>query len=34
MVKLTIDNQTVEVNEGTTVLQAARQLNIKIPTLC
>ncbi|MEG2000903.1 MAG: 2Fe-2S iron-sulfur cluster-binding protein, partial [Evtepia sp.] len=34
MVKLTIDNQMVEVTEGTTVLEAAAKINIKIPTLC
>ncbi|AVX21206.1 NAD(P)-dependent iron-only hydrogenase catalytic subunit [Carboxydocella sporoproducens DSM 16521] len=34
MVQLTIDGQTVEVPAGTTVLEAARQLGIKIPTLC
>jgi bidirectional [NiFe] hydrogenase diaphorase subunit len=34
MVKLTIDEQEIEVPDGTTVLEAARQLNIKIPTLC
>jgi iron-only hydrogenase group A len=33
-VKLTIDGVAVEVAEGTTILQAARSLNIKIPTLC
>ncbi len=34
MVKLTIDGQTIEVDEGTTILQAANQLGIEIPTLC
>jgi heterodisulfide reductase subunit A-like polyferredoxin len=34
MVKLTIDGQAVEVEEGTTVLKAARELEIDIPTLC
>ena len=34
MIKLTIDGQTVEVPEGTTVLKAARQMGIEIPTLC
>ncbi|MCX6272326.1 MAG: 2Fe-2S iron-sulfur cluster-binding protein, partial [Bacteroidetes bacterium] len=33
-VKLTIDNKTVEVEKGTTVLNAARQIGIDIPTLC
>jgi iron-only hydrogenase group A len=34
MPTLTIDGLTVEVPEGTTVLQAARQAGVKIPTLC
>ena len=34
MVTLTIDGQTVEVPEGTTVLNAARKAGIEIPTLC
>lgn len=34
MPKLTIDNQVIEVVEGTTILEAARQLGIEIPTLC
>lgn len=34
MVKLTIDNKPVEVAEGTTILKAARQAGINIPTLC
>jgi predicted molibdopterin-dependent oxidoreductase YjgC len=34
MTRLTIDNQPVEVPEGTTVLEAARSLGIEIPTLC
>ena len=34
MVKLTIDNIPVEVQEGTTILTAARQAGIEIPTLC
>ena len=34
MPTLTIDEITVEVPEGTTVLQAARQAGVKIPTLC
>ena len=33
-VKLTIDGKEVEVNEGITVLQAAKQIGIDIPTLC
>ncbi|MEJ2706860.1 MAG: molybdopterin-dependent oxidoreductase [Anaerolineales bacterium] len=34
MIQVTIDNQTVEVPLGTTVLQACRQAGIEIPTLC
>ncbi len=34
MVKLTIDNIEIEVNKGTTILEAAKQAGIKIPTLC
>ncbi|MCJ7694214.1 MAG: 2Fe-2S iron-sulfur cluster-binding protein, partial [Anaerolineaceae bacterium] len=34
MVKLTIDGKQVEVVEGTTVLQAAEQAEVYIPTLC
>ena len=34
MVHLTIDNKEVEVPKGTTILQAARKVNIDIPTLC
>ncbi len=34
LVKLTIDNRSVEVEKGTTVFQAARKLGIEIPTLC
>jgi heterodisulfide reductase subunit A len=34
MISLTIDNKKVEVEEGTTVLQAADKLGIHIPTLC
>jgi NADH dehydrogenase/NADH:ubiquinone oxidoreductase subunit G len=33
-VNLTIDGLQVSVDEGTTILEAARQLNIHIPTLC
>jgi heterodisulfide reductase subunit A len=32
--KLTIDGRTTEVPKGTTILQAAKLLDIKIPTLC
>ncbi len=34
MIRLTIDNRLVEVAEGTTILKAARQAGIHIPTLC
>jgi NADH dehydrogenase/NADH:ubiquinone oxidoreductase subunit G len=34
MVKITIDGRVIEVKEGTRVLDAARSLNINIPTLC
>ena len=33
-IKLTIDNRVVEVEKGTTILKAARQNGIEIPTLC
>lgn len=33
-IKLNIDNTIVEVEKGTTILQAARQIDIDIPTLC
>lgn len=34
MIHLTINNMPIHVEEGTTILEAAKQLNIKIPTLC
>lgn len=34
MISLTIDGVQVQAREGTTVLEAARAVNIKIPTLC
>ncbi|MEI6348377.1 MAG: NADH-dependent [FeFe] hydrogenase, group A6 [Bacteroidota bacterium] len=34
LIKLTIDNKAIEVAKGTTVLKAARQNGIEIPTLC
>jgi bidirectional [NiFe] hydrogenase diaphorase subunit len=34
MVKLTIDDRAVEVEQGETILQAAREQGISIPTLC
>lgn len=33
-VKLTIDNRKIEVEAGTTILEAAKKNGIKIPTLC
>ena len=32
-IKLTIDNKQIEVEKGTTILDAARKLGIAIPTL-
>ena len=34
MARLTIDSREIEVPDGTTLLEAARQLGIEIPTLC
>ncbi len=34
MVTLTIDGRRITIVEGTTVLDAARKLDIPIPTLC
>jgi len=34
MVKLTIDNKKIKVEEGSTILEAARKAGIEIPTLC
>lgn len=34
MVKVTINNMNVEVQEGTTILEAAKMVGIDIPTLC
>ncbi len=34
MIKLTIDNHTIEVQPGTSVLDAAKSIGINIPTLC
>ena len=34
MVTLKIDNQEVQAAAGTTVLEAARKVNIQIPNLC
>jgi len=34
MLSVTIDGRKVEVDEGTTILDAAKQVNVHIPTLC
>ena len=34
MINITINNQKVAIEEGSTILEAAAKLNIKIPTLC
>jgi len=34
MIKLMIDGESVLAEEGTTILEAARKLNVSIPTLC
>ncbi len=34
MINLTINNQSLHVPDGTTILEAAKRLNIQIPTLC
>lgn len=34
MINLTIDGKSIQVPEGTTILEAAGELDIKIPTLC
>jgi formate dehydrogenase major subunit len=34
MVSLTIDGRDIEVDDGTTILDAARRLGVRIPTLC
>jgi len=34
MINLTIDNRPVSVEEGTTILEAAKSVGVKIPTLC
>ena len=34
MVNLTIDNQKISVPEGTTIMEAAKQIEISIPRLC
>ena len=34
LIHLTIDGSPVEVAEGTTILEAAKKVNVNIPTLC
>ena len=34
MLNITINNQNIDVTEGQTILQAAKEHNISIPTLC
>ena len=34
LIKLTIDDKEVKVKKGTTILEAARQAEVDIPTLC
>jgi NADH-quinone oxidoreductase subunit G len=34
MIKITINGKEIEVKDGTTVLEAAKMVNVKIPTLC
>lgn len=34
LIKLNIDGTDVEVEDGTTILEAAKKVNIDIPTLC
>ncbi|MEG2665720.1 MAG: NADH-dependent [FeFe] hydrogenase, group A6, partial [Bacteroidales bacterium] len=34
MIKLTIDNREITVSKGITILEAAKQIGIEIPTLC
>jgi NADH-quinone oxidoreductase subunit G len=34
LINVTINNQTIAVEEGTTILEAAKKLDIRIPTLC
>jgi formate dehydrogenase major subunit len=34
MIRLTIDGRKISVEQGSTILEAARQLGIRIPTLC
>ena len=34
MVKITIDNMPVQVNEDMTILEAARSIGVNVPSLC
>src|SRR5215469_14233329 len=34
MINITINGKTIEVEPGTTILDAAKKVNVKIPTLC
>ena len=34
LINLTINGKAVAVEEGTNILEAAKKVNIKIPTLC
>ncbi|WP_372772448.1 FAD-dependent oxidoreductase [Mangrovibacterium sp.] len=34
MIKLKINNQPIEVSDGTTILEAATQIGVEIPTMC
>ena len=34
MIQITIDHKTIEVEEGTLIVKAARQAGIEIPTMC
>ena len=34
MIHLTVNGREVEIEEGSTILEAARKINIDIPTLC
>ena len=34
MVNVTINGKTIQVKEGTSILQAAKEIDVRIPTLC
>ena len=34
LITLTINDKEIQVEQGTTILEAAKMLNINIPTLC